>query len=260
MDLNLAGRTALITGGSRGIGFGAAKRLALEGVNLRLAARSAEELQKAATELRQVAAVDIRTFALDLGAAAEREKLIADCTDIDILVNNAGNIPSGTIDEMDDKAWRHAWELKLFGFVDLTRGYFTRMKERRNGVIINIIGAAGERPDFNYAAGSMANAALMAMTRALGGVSPDFNVRVVGVNPGAVETERTIEQSKRHALRHYGDESRWVERRKTRPFGEPQTPDQMGAIVAFLASDLARYITGTIVTADGGVVSRSLHH
>jgi NAD(P)-dependent dehydrogenase (short-subunit alcohol dehydrogenase family) len=75
-----------------------------------------------------------------------------------------------------------------------------------------------------------------------------------------VETERTIEQSKRHALRHYGDESRWVERRKTRPFGEPQTPDQMGAIVAFLASDLARYITGTIVTADGGVVSRSLHH
>jgi NAD(P)-dependent dehydrogenase (short-subunit alcohol dehydrogenase family) len=106
----------------------------------------------------------------------------------------------------------------------------------------------------------MANAALMAMTRALGGVSPDFNVRVVGINPGAVETERTIEQSKRHALRHYGDESRWVERRKTRPFGRPQTPDQAGALVAFLASDLAGYITGTVVTADGGVVSRSLHH
>lgn len=260
MDLNLAGKTALITGGSRGIGFATAKRFAMEGVNLRLAARSAEQLTKSAEALRKLAAIDIRTHALDLGDAAQRATLIGDCTDIDILVNNAGNIPSGTIDEMDDKAWRAAWELKLFGFIDLTRAYFVRMKEKRNGVIINIIGAAGERPDYNYAAGSMANAALMALTRALGGVSPDFNIRVVGINPGAVMTERSIEQSKRNALRRFGDASRWQERYKTLPFGHPQTPDQLGAIVAFLASEHAGYVTGTIVTADGGVVSRSLHH
>lgn len=260
MDLNLAGRTALITGGSRGIGFAVAKRFASEGVNLRLAARAPDKLAAAADELRKMSTVDVKTFALDLSEPAGRERLIAEITDVDILVNNAGNIPSGTIDEMDDKAWRSAWELKLFGFIDLTRAYFARMKERRRGVIINIIGAAGERPDYNYAAGSMANAALMAMTRALGGVSPDFNTRVLGINPGAVETERTIAQSKRHALRHFGDESRWQERYKTRPFGRPQSPDQIGALVVFLASDLAGYVTGTIVTADGGVVSRSQHH
>ena len=260
MELNLAGRTALVTGGSRGIGFAVANRFAAEGIHLHLAARAPESLVKAEAALRKVAAVDIRTHALDLSDAAQREKLIAAAPDIDILVNNAGNIPSGTIDEMDDKAWRDAWELKLFGFIDLTRAYFARMKEKRGGVIINIIGAAGERPDYNYIAGSAANAALMAMTRALGGVSPDFGLRVLGINPGAVATERSIAQSKRNALRRYGDESRWQERYKTLPFGHPQTPDQIGALVAFLASDLAGYITGTIITADGGVVSRSQHH
>jgi len=260
MDLNLAGRTALITGGSRGIGFAVAKRLASEGVNLHLAARAPEQLAKAAEELRGAAPVEVNTYALDLSRPAARQKLIESCTDIDILVNNAGNIPSGTIDEMDDKTWREAWELKLFGFIDLTRAYFTRMKEKHNGVIINIIGAAGERPDYTYIAGSAANAALMAMTRALGGVSPDFNIRVLGINPGAVATERTIEQSKRRAQRRYGDASRWQERYKLMPFGHPQTPDQIGALVNFLASDLAGYITGTIITADGGVVARSLHH
>jgi len=260
MDLNLAGRTALITGGSRGIGFAVARRFASEGVHLRLVARSTEQLAKAAEELRQVSAVDIETYAIDLSQPAGREKLIARCTDIDILVNNAGNIPSGTIDEMDDRTWREAWELKLFGFIDLTRAYFARMKEKHNGVIINIIGAAGERPDYTYIAGSAANAALIAMTRALGGVSPDFNMRVLGINPGAVATERTIEQSKRRALRRHGDASRWQERYKLMPFGHPQTPDQIGALVTFLASDLAGYITGTIITADGGVVARSQHH
>ena len=260
MDLNLAGRTALITGGSRGIGFGVAKRLASEGVNLRLAARSAEQLAKAAEELRQNFAVDIKTHALDLSQPAKRQDLIARCTDIDILINNAGGIPSGTIDEMDEKTWREAWELKLFGFIDLTRAYFARMKEKHNGVIINIIGAAGERPDYTYIAGSTANAALIAMTRALGGVSPDFNIRVLGINPGAVATERTIAQSKRRALRRHGDESRWEERYKLMPFGRPQTPDQIGALVTFLASDLAGYISGTVITADGGQITRSQHH
>jgi 3-oxoacyl-[acyl-carrier protein] reductase len=260
MDLNLGGRTALITGGSRGIGFAVAKRMASEGVHLRLAARSLEQLAKAADELRQTATVDIRTYALDLSEPAQRQTLIDSCTDIDILVNNAGAIPSGTIDEIDDKTWRSAWELKLFGFIDLTRAYFARMKEKRDGVIINIIGAAGERPDYTYIVGSTANAALIAMTRALGGVSPDFNMRVLGINPGAVATERTIEQSKRSALRRFGDASRWQERYKTLPFGHPQTPDQIGALVTFLASDHAGYVTGTIVTADGGVISRSLHH
>jgi NAD(P)-dependent dehydrogenase (short-subunit alcohol dehydrogenase family) len=260
MELNLAGRTALITGGSRGIGFAAARRLAQEGVHLRLAARVPEQLARAEEELRALAPVDIHTYPLDLSLADGRAKLVETVTDIDILVNNAGNIPSGTIEEMDDKAWRDAWELKLFGFIDLTRAYFARMKKKQSGVIINIIGAAGERPDYNYAAGSVANAALIALTHALGGVSPDYQVRVLGINPGAVATERTIEQSKRNALRRYGDANRWQERYAKMPFGRPQTPDQAGALIAFLASDLAGYISGSVITADGGRIYRNEHH
>ncbi|HET9815193.1 MAG TPA: short-chain dehydrogenase/reductase, partial [Xanthobacteraceae bacterium] len=184
MDLKLAGRAALITGGSKGIGLATAKWFAVEDVNLKLVARSSEALQKAADAIRQTSAVEVETMAADLSDAAAREQVAARFPDVDILVNNAGAIPSGSIEAVDDATWRAAWELKMFGYVNMTRLYFARMKARRRGVIINIIGVGGERLDFNYIAGSTGNAGLIAFTRALGGRSPDFGVRVLGVNPG----------------------------------------------------------------------------
>src|SRR3546814_6377593 len=91
---------------------------------------------------------------------------------------------------MDDATWRAAWELKLFGYIDLTRAIYPAMCRRGHGVIVNVVGYAGERPSSGYIAGSIANAGLMAMTRGLGGVSLDHGVRVVAVNPGPIETER----------------------------------------------------------------------
>ena len=105
--------------------------------------------------------------------------------DIDILVNNAGDIPGGSIDKIDEATWRHAWELKVFGYINLTRAIYAQMKARGHGVIVNDIGAAGEKFDANYICGSAGNAALMAFTRALGGKSLADNIRVVGINPGA---------------------------------------------------------------------------
>ena len=263
MDLNLGGKTALITGASRGIGFAVAKRFVTEGCAVRIAARPTERLAKAEAELKRMQGAEVRSYGLDLSLADAREQLVGACADIDFLVNCAGVIPRATIEEMDDAAWRESWELKLFGLIDLTRAYYARMKAQRSGVIINVIGSAGERPDFNFAAGSVANAALMALTRALGGVSPDFGFRVVGVNPGSVGTERTVEQIKRNAVRRFNDENRWKEideeMNKTRPFGKIQTPDQMAAVIVFLASDHAQYVTGTIVTSDGGANARTRH-
>ena len=165
---------------------------------------------------------------------------------------------------MSEEAWRQSWELKLFGSIDLTRRYYVRMKERRGGVIINVIGSAGLRPDYAFAAGSVANSALMSLTSALGGVSPDFNVRILGVNPGSVRTERTLERLKQVAQQRFGDESRWSELEqegaKTQPFGHTQKPEQMAAVIAFLASDHAQYITGTTITVDGGASARTLPH
>lgn len=256
MDLNLSGRSALVTGASKGIGLAVAQWLAREGVNLALVARSAERLEKEAETLRSAAGVTVRTLAADLSDAAARQRVAATFPDVDILVNNAGAIPGGTIDEVDEPAWRAGWDLKVFGYVGLTRLFLRKMKERRRGVIINIIGAGGERLDFGYIAGAAGNAGLMAFTRAIGGTSPDFGVRVVGVNPGPVLTDRIEVLGRKRAARLYGDESRWRESFAQMPFGRPASTDEIAAMVVFLASDLAGYTSGTIITIDGGLTNR----
>ena len=178
------------------------------------------------------------------------------CGDVDSLVNNAGAIPSGSLMEIDDATWRHAWELKVFGFVNLTRELYRRMGERGAGVIVNVIGVAGERPRSGYIAGTSGNAALMAFTRALGAESVDRGVRVVGVNPGGIQTERAIDHYKEIAARELGDAARWPEIQAklaaSRPARRTGKPEQVADLVAFLASARASHISGTIVTIDNG--------
>jgi NAD(P)-dependent dehydrogenase (short-subunit alcohol dehydrogenase family) len=257
MDLQLGGRSVLVTGGSKGIGLAIAKGFASEGCRLSLVARSVDRLEQAAAAIRAAHAVEVRTSALDLGDAASRDRFIAGCGDIDILVNNAGSIPAGTIEDIDDAAWRVAWDLKVFGYVAMTRAFFSRMKARGRGVIINVIGTTGERLDAGYIAGSSANASLMALTRALGSTSVDAGVRVVGVNPGPVDSDRLESLVKRRAKARFGDENRWREIFKNMPFGRPATPGEIAATVVFLGSDLSSYTSGAIFTVDGGLAARS---
>ena len=261
MDLHLTGKKALITGASRGIGFAVAKCLMEEGAQVCIAARPTARLEKATEALNAIGQV-CATYAADLSQSDARARLVEQIGDVNILVNCAGVIPRQTIEQMSEEAWRQSWELKLFASIDLTRRYYARMKERRAGVIINVIGSSGSRPDYAFAAGSVANSALMSLTSALGGVSPDFNVRIVGVNPGSVRTERTLERLYQTAKQRFGDETRWPELEqeaaKTQPFGHTQKPEQIAAVIAFLASDHAQYITGTTVTVDGGATTRTL--
>jgi NAD(P)-dependent dehydrogenase (short-subunit alcohol dehydrogenase family) len=130
------------------------------------------------------------------------------------------------------------------------------MKSRRHGVIVNIIGSAGEKLDAAYIAGSTGNASLMAFTRALGGAAPDAGLRVVGINPGPVATDRLVTLLKKRAQDRLGDAGRWQELVKPMPFGRAAKPEEIAAMVAFLASDLSGYTTGTIVTIDGGAAHR----
>jgi len=256
MDLKLAQRTALITGGSKGIGLAVAERFAAEGCRVMLAARGADELERVSSQLAQRYGVQVGTVAADIATPAGRDEVLAQCAHVDILVNNAGAIPVGAIDEIDDQHWRTAWELKVFGYINLTRALFVRMKERGSGVIVNVIGAAGERLNANYIAGSTGNATLMAFTKALGSTSGDMGVRVLGVNPGPVATERHVAMQKQKARLQLGDESRWREFYQGLPMNRPATPDEIAATVVFLASDLSSYTTGTIVTVDGGYTNR----
>jgi NAD(P)-dependent dehydrogenase (short-subunit alcohol dehydrogenase family) len=255
MDLNLTGRTALITGGSKGIGLAIAKSLAAEGCHVHLAARTASELDKVADEMRTRHSVKVTTHPADLSDSTQVTKIAAACRDIDILVNSAGGIPRGTLIEIDEETWRRAWDLKVFGCINLTREIYRGMCQRGKGVIINIVGLSGDRPDANYIAGSSANAALIMFSRSLGGDSIRHGVRVVAVNPGPVETEKHIWDTERLAQERYGDKARWRDVMAGLPMKRAALPEEVSSMVAFLASDHASYISGSAVTIDGGLLS-----
>ena len=257
MDLGLKGKTVLITGASKGIGAAAAEAFAEEGCNLRLTARDEKALSALGDRLVRAHGIEAHVHPADLRRSDEIARLAAAATDIDVLVNNAGDIPSGPLDMIDEESWRHAWDLKVFGYVNLSRFVYAAMKARGGGVIINDIGAAGERFDYNYIAGSTGNAALMTFTRALGGRSLEHNIRVVGINPGAVETERMVTLMKGHAAISLGDENRYPELTKGLPGGRAAKPREIADLMVFLASERSGYTTGVIVTVDGGLVART---
>ncbi|WP_430420229.1 SDR family oxidoreductase [Phenylobacterium sp.] len=253
MDLNLTGRTVLITGASKGIGAAAAEVFAEEGCNLILAARSGEALDALAGRLRSQHQIQARVAVTDIRDPDQLKALADAGRDADILVNNAGDIPGGTLEAVDEDKWRHAWELKVFGYINLTRAIYAHMKARGSGVIINDIGAAGERMDAGYIAGSTGNAALYAFTRALGGKSLRDGIRVVGVSPGPVETDRIVTLMKTAAQRRWGDEDRYRELMANYPLGRPAKPREIADLMAFLASDRSAYTTGVVFTVDGGI-------
>jgi len=255
VELNLAGRTALVTGSSKGIGLAIARSLAAEGVHLHLAARTESQLRQAADEIAARHGVAVAIHPADLSDSGEVRRVAAACRDVDILVNSAGAIPRGTLLEIDEERWRKAWDLKVFGAINLTREIYGPMCARGKGVIINIVGLSGDRPDAHYIAGSSGNAALTMFSRSLGGDSIRYGVRVVAVNPGPVETEKHIADTERLALERFGDKSRWREVMSGLPMKRAATPEEVSSMVAFLASDLASYISGSAITIDGGLLS-----
>jgi NAD(P)-dependent dehydrogenase (short-subunit alcohol dehydrogenase family) len=236
MDLGLKGKSVLVTGGSKGIGFACARAFAAEGCKVHIASRNAEKLAQAARELGGA-----KTHAADLRDAAQLKKLAADCADVDILVNNAGDIPGGTLEALDDAKWRHAWELKVFGFINLTRELYPQLKKRK-GVVVNVIGMAAEHPTFEYICGAVANSGLANFTRALGKGYAQHGVRVVGVHPPSTRTDRIINLMKTQAKARFGDESRYEEL-----MGNVIEPEQVGDTVCFLASPRAGQLSGVVL-------------
>jgi hypothetical protein len=252
MDLDLAGKRALISGGSKGIGRAAAQRLAEEGCDVVLVARTAEALEAAAADIRGRFQVSAQALPADLSRQAEVERVAGEAGEIDILVNCAGAIPAGDILAIDDAKFRAAWDLKVFGYISMSRAFYEVLKARA-GVIVNVIGAAGEWLDAGYIAGSTGNAALMAFTRALGKGAARDGFRVVGINPGMTATDRMVTLLKARAANELGDAGRWPELTKTLPYGRPIKPEEISAAVAFLASPLSGYTSGTILTIDGSI-------
>lgn len=175
---------------------------------------------------------------------------------MDILVNNAGAIPSGSLWDVDEEAWRKGWDLKVMGYINLCRLFYKKMQAAGVGVIINNIGNGGEVFDAKYIAGTTGNASLMAFTRALGGNSLADNIRVVGVNPGPVDTDRIYNMLKKRAASELGDANRYTELEATYPLGRPAHKYEISDLIVFLASYRSGYTSGAIFTVDGGIASR----
>lgn len=251
MNLDLSNKRVLVTGASKGIGRAIAQRLAAEGCDLTLVSRGAEALHALADELAARHGVPVRGVAADLSDHAEIERIAAEIGDLDVLVNNAGAIPPGDLFAVDDARWRAAWDLKVFGYIGMSRAFYPRLKASR-GAIVNVIGAAGERLNPNYIAGSVGNAALMAFTRTLAKAGARDGVRVVGINPGMVATDRMETLLRDTAQARLGDEAQWATLTDSLPFGRAAAPDEIADAVAFLASARSAYTNGAILTIDGG--------
>ena len=257
MELNLGGKLALITGGSRGIGRAVGEALAAEGCNLVLVSRSAVDLDIARRHLEREYKVAVRTDAADLADSANVTRLAAQFPAVDILVNNAGAIPGGTLFDVDEARWRTAWDLKVLGTINMTRAFYPLMKARGGGAIINIIGNAARSHDPGYICGVTGNAGLVAFTESLGSGSVRDGIRVIGVSPGPTATDRVVGLAGKRAQERFGDSSRWPELFKSLPRGGVGEPAEIAAMVAFLASPKSSNTSGVVVTLDAGASSRA---
>ena len=256
METGLKGKSVLITGASKGIGLACAKAFAAEGCSLHLASRDAARLEAAKAEILAKAKVDITLHAVDLSKQGSAAALTAACGQIDVLVNNAGAIPGGSVETIDEARWRDAWDLKVFGYINMTREVLRGMLARRSGVIVNVIGLAGVKPSYDYVCGATGNAALNAFTKGVGAGTTDKGVRVLGVNPAATRTDRIITLTKARAKTTLGDESRWEELLSNMPFGRIAEAEEVADVVVFCASDRASYLSGMMIDIDGGQLFR----
>lgn len=253
--MTLNGKVALVTGASRGIGRAIATRFVEAGCTVHVAARDGAKLEEFASSLGP-GGDRIVTHVADLSTPAGVADLAARCGNPDILVNNAGAIPAGTIESIDDATWVEAWNLKVFGYTRLIRQLIPGMYARGSGVIVNIIGTAGIAHDYNYVCGSAGNAALIALTHAIGARSPDRGVRVLGINPAGTRTERIERLMRSQAEQKLGDAERWQELLTDLPFGRLLAPEEVANLALFLVSDQASYLSGTVVDCDGGSLYR----
>jgi NAD(P)-dependent dehydrogenase (short-subunit alcohol dehydrogenase family) len=251
MDLGLAQKAALVTGGSKGIGLACAKALRAEGVRVAICSRSQENLDKALAELP--GAVALRADLTDAGQAAalvaKAEQAIGP---LDILVNSAGAARRTPPEALTPAAWHAAMDAKYFSYIHVIDPVIKLMAARSRGVIVNIIGNGGKVATPVHIAGGAANAALMLATAGLGHAYAGRGVRVVGLNPGLTETGRVTEGFASIArLEKISIEQARAEAIGRIPLGRMASPEDLANATLFLVSDKAGYITGVTLSMDG---------
>jgi len=246
MNMHSGTRHVVVIGGAGGIGHAIATRFAQEGCAIYLLGRTLERLQRAATSLAEHGGAQVVALECDLARPESIGEALAAVPHIDVLVNAAGSIARRSLLDTVPDDWRGPWSDKVLGAVESCRVACARMRDSGGGVVVNIIGTAGTRPNPKTIMTATANATLIAFTQALGAQSVDWGVRVVGVNPGLTATARTADLSAGKGADAY--QSMLADL----PFKRMARPEEVADCVWFLASDAARYISATVVDVDAG--------
>jgi 3-oxoacyl-[acyl-carrier protein] reductase len=251
---NLEGKNALVTGSSRGIGRAIAIRLAKEGARVVVCARTAETLNQVVQEIGPNHAASIATDLREQDACLRVvEFAVKTYGSLDILVNNAGATRRGLFVNLSDEDWLDSFALKFFGAVRVTRAAWPHLKQS-SGSVIFVGGAGGRTPGAEFAAGGAVNAGLLSLTKALAESGIRDGVQVNCVNPGAVRTDRLKSRlagmMKEEGIPLAAAERKFVEASGVTRIGEPE---DIAALVAFVAGPEGRFLHGSLIDMDGGV-------
>ena len=257
MELQLRGKTALITGGSEGIGKGIALGLAEEGVDVAICARRAVPLETAAQEIRDATGVKVVAIPTDLTDDEQAQKFVKEAEKelgrVDILVNNAGSSPGGIIETLTEDDWAQSLQLKFMGYVRCLRYVLPIMVGQGGGRVVNLIGNDGVKPSYWEIAPGAANAAGQNLTVSLAGQYGKNNISFVAVNPGPVRTARwagLVNAMARDMNLSFEEADKLAP--SSIPLGRIAETKEVADLCVMLASPLTHFVNGTQIEIDGG--------
>jgi NAD(P)-dependent dehydrogenase (short-subunit alcohol dehydrogenase family) len=253
MQIDLSSRTAIVTGGSKGLGLGVATRFAASGADVVIAGRGREALDAAVASIGKVAKGKVVAAQGDVGVADDVKRIYDEAMKafgkIDIVVNNAGTSRAGPFENLTDEILQADLDQKLFAAVRLTRLVWPQMKERKWGRVINVLAIGAKTPRANSAPTTISRAAGMALTKVLAGEGAPFNIIVNALLVGFIHADQHLQAAAKAGLTM---EEYMAPRVKEIPLRRIGQPEEFANVACFLASEQASYIVGTAINVDGG--------
>ena len=255
MEVRLDGRSALITGGSKGLGLAMAERFAASGADVAILARNPETLAEAKKQIAAGAKGKVAAISADVSKAADirraYDEVMSELGKIDIFVNNAGQSTRGPSEEITDEMWQADLDLKLFAQIRLARLVFPQMKQRRWGRIIAVLNIGAKAPGADSAPTSVSRAAQMAFTKVLSNEGAPHNVLVNSLHVGVIVSDQIVRRHQREGA-NVSLENFIAQAGRSVPLGRMGRGEEFANVACFLASDAASYLTGCAINVDGG--------